>query len=88
MAFGCGAMAFQGVGIKLQIADYWSGVEIEAPLDGSTPVEIQASPIIYILAPLNPPRTARRPQEKDAAEAAKRAAEMGSPDDAAQLDQM
>jgi hypothetical protein len=42
MAFGCGAMAFKGVGIKLQIADYWSGVEIEAPLDGSTPVEIQA----------------------------------------------
>ena len=25
MAFGCGVMAFTGIGIKLQIADYWSG---------------------------------------------------------------
>ena len=33
-------MAFSGVGILLQVADYWSGVEIEAPLDGSTPVEM------------------------------------------------
>eukprot|EP01051_Picozoa_sp_SAG22_P001378 SAG22_NODE_53_length_24242_cov_158.884231_18_plen_193_part_00 len=24
----------------LKVADYWSGVEVEAPLDGSTPVEI------------------------------------------------
>jgi len=35
-----------GVGIKLQIADYWAGVEIEAPLDGSTPVEIHGSATI------------------------------------------
>ena len=37
---GCNLMAFSGVGILLQVADYWSGVEIEAPLDGSTPVEM------------------------------------------------
>eukprot|EP01052_Picozoa_sp_SAG31_P023463 SAG31_NODE_1936_length_6871_cov_3.385854_3_plen_56_part_00 len=30
MAFGCGVMAFTGTGIRLQIADYWSGVEVEA----------------------------------------------------------
>jgi hypothetical protein len=35
--------ARQGTGIKLQVADYWSGVEIEAPLDGSTPVEIHGA---------------------------------------------
>lgn len=46
MAFGCGVMAFPGVGIKLQIADYWSGVEVEAPLDGSTPVEIHGAATI------------------------------------------
>lgn len=46
MAFGCGAMAFRGTGIRLQIADYWSGTEIEAPLDGSIPVEIQGAATI------------------------------------------
>lgn len=45
-AFGCGAMAFTGVGITLQNGDYWCGVEIEAPLDGSTPVEIYGSATI------------------------------------------
>eukprot|EP01050_Picozoa_sp_SAG11_P008098 SAG11_NODE_697_length_7684_cov_8.250231_4_plen_450_part_00 len=43
MAFGCGVMAFTGTGIKLQNADCWVGVEIEAPLDGSTPVEMYGS---------------------------------------------
>ena len=45
-AFGCGAMAFRGVGIRTSVADYWAGTEIEAPLDGSTPVEMAGSSTI------------------------------------------
>jgi hypothetical protein len=37
-AFGCGAMEFTGTGIMLQQSDYWCGVEIEAPAQGSQPV--------------------------------------------------
>jgi hypothetical protein len=40
-AFGCGAMEFAGTGIMLQQSDYWCGVEIEAPAQGSTPVLLQ-----------------------------------------------
>ena len=92
MAFGCGAMAFNGIGIKLQLADYWcdiiisqpltnpsdllpplppscrddtvslpcarSGVEIEAPLDGSTPVEIHGAATIDGIL-IGPPNSVR-----------------------------
>jgi hypothetical protein len=37
-AYGCGAAGFTGTGILLQQSDYWSGVEIEAPAQGATPV--------------------------------------------------
>ena len=45
-AFGCGAMSFTGVGITLQNGDYYAGLEIESPLDGSTPIEIYGSATI------------------------------------------